>query len=252
MTSTSSIEDFECGVCSSLLFKPVTTPCGHTFCQPCLVRTLDHQSLCPTCRATVYVLPNSPINVLLLQLIKKHFAAEYDEVCVRVCLCVHGRAVCALWRARTNRSSAAGCFHFFFRTYSIRSGKKLEQALPHLCLCVFVHTSICVWCGAHAWHAAGTRRSRSSCQRMSRESANGAVSILRSCMRDLDRLHADATLHSRRCAVAEPSLLAAHLRTALQVRTFGCLLRSAFGRKLSLAFARTPHVRLMLRRALEG
>jgi Lon protease-like protein len=69
--------DLECAVCTSLLFKPVTTPCGHTFCQPCLARSLDHATQCPVCRTTVYVMSNSPVNVLLLSIIQRSFPALY-------------------------------------------------------------------------------------------------------------------------------------------------------------------------------
>lgn len=30
---------------------PITTPCGHTFCQKCLARSLDHSDKCPLCRS---------------------------------------------------------------------------------------------------------------------------------------------------------------------------------------------------------
>eukprot|EP00198_Chlamydomonas_reinhardtii_P011092 XP_001700429.1 predicted protein [Chlamydomonas reinhardtii] len=34
-----------------LLFEPVTTPCGHTFCKECFARAIDHKPRCPYCRA---------------------------------------------------------------------------------------------------------------------------------------------------------------------------------------------------------
>ncbi len=33
-----------------LLYEPVTTPCGHTFCRACFARSMDHSSRCPMCR----------------------------------------------------------------------------------------------------------------------------------------------------------------------------------------------------------
>ncbi len=64
------VGDFECILCTryncyflniydyfsflfllSLLYKPVTVPCGHTFCQGCLARTFDHTPYCPMCRS---------------------------------------------------------------------------------------------------------------------------------------------------------------------------------------------------------
>ena len=29
-------EEFQCAICWQLMYKPVTTPCGHTFCKKCL------------------------------------------------------------------------------------------------------------------------------------------------------------------------------------------------------------------------
>ncbi|KAJ8297429.1 hypothetical protein KUTeg_023960 [Tegillarca granosa] len=46
-------DDMDCSLCYRLLFTPVTTPCGHTFCRPCLDRCLDHQSQCPLCKSSL-------------------------------------------------------------------------------------------------------------------------------------------------------------------------------------------------------
>jgi len=47
------ISDFECSLCYILLHKPVTTPCGHSFCSSCLDRSLDHQDKCPLCKSSL-------------------------------------------------------------------------------------------------------------------------------------------------------------------------------------------------------
>ena len=59
-------DDLECPVCLRLLYLPSSLPCGHTFCTPCLGRTIQHQQQsassemssmsgatfrCPVCRA---------------------------------------------------------------------------------------------------------------------------------------------------------------------------------------------------------
>lgn len=41
--------DFDCVLCSRTLWRPVTTPCGHTYCRVCLDRCLDYSSSCPLC-----------------------------------------------------------------------------------------------------------------------------------------------------------------------------------------------------------
>ncbi|RKP14777.1 hypothetical protein BJ684DRAFT_14912 [Piptocephalis cylindrospora] len=43
--------ELECGICYRLLSTPTTTACGHTFCEECLSRSLDHAPRCPSCRA---------------------------------------------------------------------------------------------------------------------------------------------------------------------------------------------------------
>ncbi|WAR00617.1 LONF3-like protein [Mya arenaria] len=44
-------EDFECSLCYRLLHLPVSTPCGHVFCRPCLDKCLDHKTECPLCKS---------------------------------------------------------------------------------------------------------------------------------------------------------------------------------------------------------
>ena len=48
-----SKDDFECPLCFRIFFKPVTTPCGHTFCKMCLDRILDHNTVCPMCKGSL-------------------------------------------------------------------------------------------------------------------------------------------------------------------------------------------------------
>ena len=43
--------DYECSLCMRLLWQPITTPCGHTFCRVCLDRALDHNGVCPICKS---------------------------------------------------------------------------------------------------------------------------------------------------------------------------------------------------------
>jgi hypothetical protein len=38
-------DDFECTLCLKLLYEPVTTPCGHSFCRSCLHQSMDHGEL---------------------------------------------------------------------------------------------------------------------------------------------------------------------------------------------------------------
>lgn len=39
----------DCILCLKLLYEPVTTPCGHSFCRPCFLRASDHSTKCVCC-----------------------------------------------------------------------------------------------------------------------------------------------------------------------------------------------------------
>ncbi|KAG0738386.1 hypothetical protein G6F57_007339 [Rhizopus arrhizus] len=64
----------ECAICCNRFNLPTTTPCGHTFCRNCLVRSLDHQHACPFCRDPLDVCP--PPNQLLSAVIQQMFGEE--------------------------------------------------------------------------------------------------------------------------------------------------------------------------------
>lgn len=75
--------ELDCQVCYSLILDPLTTPCGHTFCQTCVARVLDHTDLCPICRRKVGLpaaIPSEPLNSTLARLTDHFFA---DQVAAR-------------------------------------------------------------------------------------------------------------------------------------------------------------------------
>jgi len=56
--------DVDCTLCYGLLALPVTLPCGHSFCRPCVIRALDHgqsqdEPKCPVCRFDLYAFVDS-------------------------------------------------------------------------------------------------------------------------------------------------------------------------------------------------
>lgn len=68
------LSELDCQICYSALYDPLTTPCGHTFCRTCLLRSVDHSPACPTCRATMpppfanlYHAPRSSVLTSLFQ-----------------------------------------------------------------------------------------------------------------------------------------------------------------------------------------
>ncbi|CAG4929534.1 unnamed protein product [Parnassius apollo] len=48
-TSWLRTSDLECPLCYNVYIKPVTTPCGHTYCRTCLERLLDYSKYCALC-----------------------------------------------------------------------------------------------------------------------------------------------------------------------------------------------------------
>ncbi|KAF5826418.1 PUA-like domain-containing protein [Dunaliella salina] len=73
-------DDCECTLCLKLLFEPVTTPCGHSFCRACLMRALDHRSRCPVCRTVLHVGAGQlPVTLVLQRILQRSFPEEYAE-----------------------------------------------------------------------------------------------------------------------------------------------------------------------------
>lgn len=74
--------DVECSLCMRLFYKPVATPCGHTFCLQCLERCLDHNPKCPLCKEELseYLVQRQYSKTVLLEhLIEKYLPSELVE-----------------------------------------------------------------------------------------------------------------------------------------------------------------------------
>ncbi|KAI4335956.1 hypothetical protein L6164_014548 [Bauhinia variegata] len=73
-------DDFDCILCLKLLYEPVTTPCGHSFCRSCLFQSMDRGNRCPLCRTVLFISPRTcSISVTLNNIIQKNFPEEYAE-----------------------------------------------------------------------------------------------------------------------------------------------------------------------------
>ena len=76
-----------CLVCMELLYEPVTTVCGHTFCRLCLARSLDHKNLCPFCRVSlsVHISPTRQhVNVAIKALLQRWCEGRYERRHARI------------------------------------------------------------------------------------------------------------------------------------------------------------------------
>lgn len=72
-------DDADCILCSKLLFRPVTTPCGHSYCLACFQRSQDHSSRCPMCRTVLHVGKTLPVTLALHNLLQNSYPEEYAE-----------------------------------------------------------------------------------------------------------------------------------------------------------------------------
>ncbi|XP_032885057.1 LON peptidase N-terminal domain and RING finger protein 1 isoform X2 [Amblyraja radiata] len=76
------VSDFECSLCMRLFLKPITTPCGHTFCKGCLERSLDYSPMCPLCKDNLKEYLDKrkyTVTFILEQLIAKYLPEELCE-----------------------------------------------------------------------------------------------------------------------------------------------------------------------------
>lgn len=78
--SAVDINDYECALCFRLLWQPVTTSCGHTYCKSCLDRSFDHRNECPLCKTKIIV-SNEPLGVndFVDQTIRRMLPKEFIE-----------------------------------------------------------------------------------------------------------------------------------------------------------------------------
>jgi Lon protease-like protein/tetratricopeptide (TPR) repeat protein len=72
-----ALQDAECTLCMKLLYEPVTTPCGHTFCRPCLSRSYDHSNKCPMCRTVLHAVGQIPVSIVLKNILERSFPDDY-------------------------------------------------------------------------------------------------------------------------------------------------------------------------------
>lgn len=70
-------QSLECAICCTRFTQPTTTPCGHTFCRNCLVRSLDHHNTCPFCRESLDFCP--PPTEVLVNVIQQLYGEDDEE-----------------------------------------------------------------------------------------------------------------------------------------------------------------------------
>lgn len=82
MASTGNLseEQVHCSICLDVFTNPVSIPCGHNFCQGCILGYWRTSVLyqCPMCKKTFYKRPDISINTVL-----REIAEQFKEVRVR-------------------------------------------------------------------------------------------------------------------------------------------------------------------------
>lgn len=76
-----NIDELKCSICGRLLFRPITTQCGHTFCQECMKESFEYGPKCPRCGKTLNDLTERKRNVtvVLEKLLKTHLQTQYRK-----------------------------------------------------------------------------------------------------------------------------------------------------------------------------
>lgn len=70
-----------CGICTGILYDPITVPCGHSFCKLCLEK--QEANKCERCDS---LFPYSPFktNVILQDVLEKSFEKELEATRLRL------------------------------------------------------------------------------------------------------------------------------------------------------------------------
>lgn len=66
-----SKEQLLCSLCLDVFSAPVTTPCGHSFCRPCINQHWDQSDIisCPTCKQDFSTRPEMNVNTALNEMV---------------------------------------------------------------------------------------------------------------------------------------------------------------------------------------
>ena len=71
-------DELSCTICLDIMYRPVTTECGHTFCKQCLSDALAVKKQCTICREPVTT-DNLPVNITLQKILEKKYPDKIRE-----------------------------------------------------------------------------------------------------------------------------------------------------------------------------
>ncbi|KAE8624305.1 hypothetical protein XENTR_v10005905 [Xenopus tropicalis] len=84
MASAGLNDELTCSICLSIYKDPVMLPCGHNFCDHCIVHTMDSQTgsgiyTCPECRAVFKQRPSLQKNLKLSNIVERYLCTQPKE-----------------------------------------------------------------------------------------------------------------------------------------------------------------------------
>ncbi|XP_017259555.1 E3 ubiquitin-protein ligase TRIM21-like [Kryptolebias marmoratus] len=79
-SSLQSEDQFLCSICLDVFTDPVSTPCGHNFCKPCITQHWDSHSSCqcPICKKVFQTRPQVEVNTFIRELVAQ-FRHEAEQ-----------------------------------------------------------------------------------------------------------------------------------------------------------------------------
>ncbi|XP_059906854.1 E3 ubiquitin-protein ligase TRIM39-like [Gadus macrocephalus] len=109
--SSWSEEDFSCSICLNVLDRPVSTPCGHIFCRPCIITFWEDQLeyKCSFCNEHFNRRPDLRVNTLFSEMVEqfKSSVQVKEQPCV-----VPGKVYCDVCTG-TKLKAVTSCLECF-------------------------------------------------------------------------------------------------------------------------------------------
>lgn len=124
------MSELECQICVQLLHNPVTSSCGHTFCQACLARAYDHSDKCPLCRAdfpSFVHLQQQKVNETLVNIMRTWWPAQYQERVVQAQLEAADHAFVPLFVCTLSWPGLPTYIHVFEPRYRLMIRRALDS-----------------------------------------------------------------------------------------------------------------------------
>ncbi|XP_043983299.1 E3 ubiquitin-protein ligase TRIM21-like [Gambusia affinis] len=131
-TSLMTDDNFSCSICLDVFTKPVSIPCGHTFCQDCIAKhweTINRLLECPLCKETYLTKPELRVNIVIADMVERFKNAARRKSSSPVQVAPVGKVLCNLCIDPKSAAvkSCLVCFMSFCTTHL-----QPHQTLPNL------------------------------------------------------------------------------------------------------------------------